>query len=192
MQVDWQAVLQGSQAMQQPKEFQRIAEESVAQKMDTVRQEAASRGWLGNDLPSGMPPGYPSIVKLLRACQQNQDRPHPSAAAVVQMPYRQPSHRKLAQKCAFRCRASDQDRLSEQRVGPTPVLASCQRCLCADAGRNERIFVAGHSAGGQVAEDYALKKTGGLILLVSWPHALPLLVPLVQCAGSSYMATTPP
>ena len=37
----------------------------------------------------------------------------------------------------------------------------------AAAGRNERIFVAGHSAGGQVAEDYALKKTGGLILLVS-------------------------
>lgn len=27
--------------------------------------------------------------------------------------------------------------------------------------------MAGHSAGGQVAEDYALKKTGGLILLVS-------------------------
>ena len=41
------------------------------------------------------------------------------------------------------------------------------RLLCGGAGRNERIFVAGHSAGGQVAEDYALKKTGGLILLVS-------------------------
>ncbi len=39
--------------------------------------------------------------------------------------------------------------------------------LCAVSGRNERIFVAGHSAGGQVSEDYALKKTGGLILLVS-------------------------
>ncbi|CAL5227244.1 g10172 [Coccomyxa viridis] len=86
MQVDWQAVLQGSQMMQRPKEFARIAEESVAQNMERVRQEASSRGWLSNDLPSG---------------------------------------------------------------------------------RNERIFVAGHSAGGQVAEDYALKKTGGLILLAS-------------------------
>lgn len=43
----------------------------------------------------------------------------------------------------------------------------CQRLLCGAAGRNERIFMAGHSAGGQVAEDYALKNTGGLILLVS-------------------------
>ena len=34
------------------------------------------------------------------------------------------------------------------------------------AGRNERIIMAGHSAGGQVAEQYALQKTGGLILLV--------------------------
>ena len=54
MQVDWQAVLQGSQMMQQPQEFARIAEESVAHKMDCVRQEAASRGWLSNDLPSGV------------------------------------------------------------------------------------------------------------------------------------------
>lgn len=54
MQVDWQAVLQGSQMMQQPKEFARIAEESVAQKMGSVRQEAMQRSWLSNDLPSGM------------------------------------------------------------------------------------------------------------------------------------------
>ena len=53
MQVDWQGVLQGSQMMQRPKEFARIAEESVAQNMERVRQEATSRGWLSNDLPSG-------------------------------------------------------------------------------------------------------------------------------------------
>ncbi len=53
MQVDWQAVLQGSQMMQRPKEFARIAEESVAQNMERIRQEASSRGWLSNDLPSG-------------------------------------------------------------------------------------------------------------------------------------------
>ena len=69
MQVDWQAVLQGSQMMQQPKEFQRIAEESVTKKMDSIRQEAASRGWLSNDLPSGNLAGHPSCVRLRQACQ---------------------------------------------------------------------------------------------------------------------------
>ena len=54
MQVDWQGVLQGSQMMQQPQEFARLAEESVARKMDSVRREAASRGWLSDDLPSGL------------------------------------------------------------------------------------------------------------------------------------------
>lgn len=53
MQVDWQAALQGSQMIQQPKDFSRLAEEDVAQNMDRIRAEAASRGWLANDLPSG-------------------------------------------------------------------------------------------------------------------------------------------
>jgi len=53
MQVDWQTVLQGSQMMQQPKEFARLSEENVATNMDRIRKEAASRGWLSNDLPSG-------------------------------------------------------------------------------------------------------------------------------------------
>ena len=53
MQVDWQAALQGSQMMQQPKEFSRLAEQNVAQNMDRIRAEAASRGWLADDLPSG-------------------------------------------------------------------------------------------------------------------------------------------
>ena len=60
-------------------------------------------------------------------------------------------------------------------MGPVPIFMCRTRFMRAAAGRNERIFVAGHSAGGQVAEDYALKKTGGLILLVSWPHAILLL-----------------
>lgn len=45
--------------------------------------------------------------------------------------------------------------------------SATRHLLLARAGRNEHIFMGGHSAGGQVAEDYALKKTGGLILLVS-------------------------
>ena len=53
MQVDWQAALQGSQMMQQPKKFSRLAEQNVAQNMDRIRAEAASRGWLANNLPSG-------------------------------------------------------------------------------------------------------------------------------------------
>ena len=56
MQVDWQAALQGSQMMQRPMEFSRLAEQNVAQNMDRIRAEAASRGWLANDLPSGSLP----------------------------------------------------------------------------------------------------------------------------------------
>ena len=55
LQLDWQAALEGSQMMQKPAEFARIAEESVAKSMDRARSEAASRGWLSKDLPSGNP-----------------------------------------------------------------------------------------------------------------------------------------
>lgn len=55
LQLDWQAALEGSQMMQKPAEFARVAEESVARNMDRVRLEASSRGWLSKDLPSGTP-----------------------------------------------------------------------------------------------------------------------------------------
>ena len=55
LQLDWQAALEGSQMMQKPAEFARVAEESVARNMDSVRFEASSRGWLTKDLPSGNP-----------------------------------------------------------------------------------------------------------------------------------------
>ena len=55
LQLDWQAALEGSQMMQKPTEFARVAEESVARNMDRVQLEASSRGWLSKDLPSGTP-----------------------------------------------------------------------------------------------------------------------------------------
>ncbi|KAK9827745.1 hypothetical protein WJX81_008650 [Elliptochloris bilobata] len=36
---------------------------------------------------------------------------------------------------------------------------------CLPSGRNERLFLAGHSAGGQISADYAQRLAGGLILL---------------------------
>lgn len=38
------------------------------------------------------------------------------------------------------------------------------------AGRNERLFLAGHSAGGQISADYAQRLAGGLILLARALH----------------------
>ena len=38
------------------------------------------------------------------------------------------------------------------------------------AGRNERLFLAGHSAGGQISADYAQRLAGGLILLACAQH----------------------
>lgn len=40
------------------------------------------------------------------------------------------------------------------------------------AGRNERLFLAGHSAGGQISADYAQRLAGGLILLAGAQHLL--------------------
>ena len=43
--------------------------------------------------------------------------------------------------------------------------------LCARmAGRNERLFLAGHSAGGQISAEYAQRLAGGLILLACAQH----------------------
>lgn len=69
LQLDWQAALEGSQMMQKPAEFARIAEESVAKSMDRVRLEASSRGWLSKDLPSGIPSCQLSMhTCILRMC----------------------------------------------------------------------------------------------------------------------------
>ncbi len=55
----------------------------------------------------------------------------------------------------------------------------CLQCICASCGtgraaltgRNERLFLAGHSAGGQIAAGYAQRLAGGLILLAcTLPH----------------------
>lgn len=64
MQLDWQAALEGSQMMQQPQEFARIAEEGVAKNMDRIRLEAATRGWLSHDLPSGIQ-SWPHTAHML-------------------------------------------------------------------------------------------------------------------------------
>jgi len=85
MQVDWQTVLQGSQMMQQPKEFARLSEENVATNMDRVRKEAASRGWLSNDLPSGGPKAY---VHPLHAIGMTMDykKSHVQVPGVTHLP----------------------------------------------------------------------------------------------------------
>ncbi len=160
-------MLQGSQMMQRPKEFARIAEESVAQNMERVRQEATSRGWLSNDLPSGMIDSSSFPCQADHACCNSQESPphEPPLVPVLTL--------LLYQRCQY---AQQQGKNLSQSMVLEGIeafeyeawgLHAGWRLLCGGAGRNERIFVAGHSAGGQVAEDYALKKTGGLILLVS-------------------------
>ena len=161
MQVDWQAVLQGSQMMQQPKEFARIAEESVAQKMGSVRQEATQRGWLSNDLPSGMLLGH-YWVRI------EHNGHHVKRCLTHHVLH---YSRWTTRMCNGRSQVSTHTWCRAHLIWEAPLHLSprtcCQRLLWSGAGRNERIFMAGHSAGGQVAEDYALKSTGGLILLVS-------------------------
>ena len=143
LQLDWQAALEGSQMMQKPAEFARIAEESVGKNMDRIRLEASSRGWLSKDLPSGTHSVSSQCANAsLRMCEKldlSADVRYYHSAARWQLASPEAKWLWMAMRL---------------------------RLWMGFAGRNEGIIMAGHSAGGQVAEQYALKNTGGLILLV--------------------------
>ena len=63
---------------------------------------------------------------------------------------------------------------------PCPHLLAAELCA-RSAGRSERLFLAGHSAGGQISADYAQRLAGGLILLARAQHHVACWACCVRC-----------